>query len=225
MKTIMKKNQKHDCGDGLTTTPAHSQLGTSDALLFADLMLGHARRLENLATWRDVLQRNSDARAAGEHLGMAALLRDIQASRFGGTETDAGFFIVCHMAEHHAETIFDADTELNELSAKIRAIEQREGLSEFDEFIPGHEPADWQALNDQWKGRFQEVEKIHDDRIIHWLRRYGETDMATLYTNDRAAFDRRREAGRCKFFGPMLDIINDATQGDTGLTEVVTGDK
>jgi hypothetical protein len=111
------------------------------------------------------------------------------------------------------------------LSAKIRAIERREGLSEFDEFIPGHEPADWQALNNQWRGRFQEVEKIHDDRVIHWLRRHGETEMAELFANDRAAFDRRREVGRCKVFGPMPDINADAMPGDTGSSEVVTGDK
>jgi hypothetical protein len=195
-----------------------------ELLLFAALILGHGRRLENLATWRDVLQRNSAAKAAGEHLDMTALLRHIQASRFAGTETDAGFFIVCQMAECHAETIFETDPELKELSDQIRAIKKREGLSEFDEFIPDHSetPADWKAANDQWNDRYQEVEKIRDDRFIGWLRRHGETEMAELFANDRAAFDRRREAGRCKIYGPMPDIITAAMQGDTGVTEVMS---
>jgi hypothetical protein len=208
-------------------TPKHLQPGTADLLLVADLIQGYARRLENLATWRNVLLRNSEARAAAEHLDMTALLREIQASRFAGNQTDAGFFIVCRMAESHAESIFETDRELNELSAKIRAIEKREGLSEFDEFDPDHPetPADWKVLDAESNRRYHEVEKIHDDRFVGWLRRHGELDMADLFANDRAAFDRRREAGRCKIYGPMPDINADIGQGDTGLTEVVKEDK
>ena len=69
---------------------------------------------------------------------------------------------------------------------------------------------------------FQAVEKIRDARFIRWLRRHGELDMADLFANDRAAFDRRREAGRCKLFGPMPDFITDTMQGDTGVTEVIS---
>jgi hypothetical protein len=69
---------------------------------------------------------------------------------------------------------------------------------------------------------FRLSRNLNDARIIGWLRRHGETEMAELFANDRAAFDRRREAGRCKLFGPMPDIITAATQGDTGLTQVVS---
>ena len=107
---------------------------------------------------------------------------------------------------------------LNELSAKIRAIEQREGLDELDEFDPDHPetPADWKVLDAKSNRRFQAVEKIERDRIIRWLRRHGELDMADLFANDRAAFDRRREAGRCKLFGPMPDIITATMRGGHG---------
>jgi hypothetical protein len=207
--------------------PIQPQPGAADLLLFADSIQGCARRLENLATWKDVLTQNEDAKAAGEHLERTALLREIQASRFAGIDTDIGFFVVSHMAERHAETIFETDRELNELSAKIRAIEKREGLGELAEFDPDHPdtPADWKALNAKSNRRFQEVEIIEDARIIGWLRRHGETDMANLYANDRAAFDRRREAGRCKIYGPMPDTNADIGEGDTGLTEVVKVDK
>jgi len=209
-------------------TPTNQpQPSTADLLRFADLIQGYARRLENLATWRDVLQRDCDAQAAGEHLAMAALLRSIQASRADGLDGDGHFVIICHMAEDHAETIFDTDPELKELSAKMKAVEQREGLTELDGFDPDdpETPADWKAFNDQWHGRFQEVEKIREDRLIGWLRRHGEIDMAELYLNDRAEYDRRREAGREEVHGPLPDLNTDIGEGDTGVTEVVTEGK
>jgi hypothetical protein len=207
--------------------PPQSQHSAAALLPLADMIQGYARRLENLATWRDTLLRNSDAQAAGEHLGMAALLREIQALRFAGVDADVGFFIVCHMAERHAETIFETDRKLNELSAKLRAIEKREGLGELDEFDPDHPetPADWKVLDAKSNRRFEAVEKIEHDRIIGWLRRHGEFDMADLFANDREAFEDRREAGRCKVHGPMPDLNAAIGAGDAGLTEVVTNDK
>ena len=207
--------------------PPQSQHSAAALLSLADSIQGYARRLEILATWRDVLLRNADAKAAGEHRSMAALLRVIQASRFVGIDTDVGFFVICHMAERHAETIFETDRELNKLSAKLRAIEQREGLGELDEFDPDHPetPADWKVLDAKSNRRFEAVEKIEHDRIIGWLRRHGEFDMAELFANDRAAFEDRRETGRCKVYGPMPDLNAAIGAGDAGLTEVVTGDK
>ena len=40
--------------------------------------------------------------------------------------------------------------------------------------------------------------------------------MADLFANDRAAFDRRREAGRCILFGPLPDINADTGGGHRG---------
>jgi hypothetical protein len=148
-----------------------------------------------------------------------------QLQRDSGDENDDElFFIIAMHAEMAVEDIFETDGELNRLREKIRAIEKREGLPESNEFDPDHPetPADWKALNTAWNHRFQAVEKIRDARFIRWLRRRGELDMADLYANDRAAFDRRREAGRCILFGPLPDQNADAGQGDTGLTDVVS---
>jgi len=230
----MNMENKFKNGSAATTGPVEVPLhntrinpAQTDLLLFADSIQGHARRLKNLATWNDVLQQNAAAKAAGEPPDTTTLLRVFQASRFNVIDNDVGFFIVCLMAESHAENIFETDRELNELRGKIRAIEKREGLGELDEFDPDHPetPADWKTLNGKSNRRFQAVEKIRDARFIRWLRRHGELDMADLFANDRAAYDRRREAGRCKLFGPMPDIITAATEGDTGLTEVVKGDE
>jgi hypothetical protein len=197
-----------------------TRMGAADVLALAERIQAHARRLENLATWGDRLDRHSSAEDDGKPAHTSDdLLRLQQARRDSGEgDEDAAFFTIALLGEHWAERVFDSDPALNELFAKMRAIEQREGLTESDEFIPDHEPADWKALNVQCHDRFQEVEKIKDHRFIGWLRRHGETDMADLYLNDRAAFDRRREAGCLSTFGPLPDINADIGEGDPGLS-------
>jgi hypothetical protein len=197
----------------------------ADLLRFADLIQGHARRLENLATWKDRLDRQLSAQAAGEDPGRAGLLRDIQARRCAGTETDAAFFVICQMAEQHADAIWDMDPELNELCDQMRVIEEREGLTECDEFDPDdpQTPADWKALNAKSNRRYQEVVRISGERFIAWLRRNGENEIADMFLNDRAEYDRRREAGRFLVFGPQPVIKASTGGGDTGVTQEATG--
>jgi hypothetical protein len=203
----------------------------SDAyiLALAERIQAHARRLENLATWRDRLDRHSSAEEDGEPAHTSDdLLRLQQAWRDSGEgDDDAAFFTIACLAEHWAESVFDTDPALNELFAKMRAIEQREGLTEFDEFIPDHPetPADWKAFNAKSHRRFHEVECIRDARLVRFLLAHGETEMADLYANDSAAFDRRREAGRCSAFGPLTDANADISEGDTGLTQVIQEDE
>jgi hypothetical protein len=208
-----------------TPTPPHP--GTADLLRFADLIRGYGRRLENLATWKDRLDRQLSAQAAGEQPDIATLLRDIQARRCAGTETDVAFFVICQMAEHHAETIWDMDPELNELCDQMRVIEEREGLTECDEFDPDdpETPADWKALNAKSNRRYQEVVRISGERFLGWLRRNGENEIADLFLKDRAEYDRRREAGRFLVFGPQPDISAGSGKRDMGVTQVATGQK
>ncbi|MGA2242699.1 MAG: hypothetical protein ABSH11_11800 [Verrucomicrobiota bacterium] len=205
------------------------QPGAAGLLQFADLILGHARRLENLATWHDRLARFCSAVQADEvALSSEDTLQFAQAQRASGDENDElPFFIISWHAERSVEDIFETDRELNRLREKIRSIEKREGLPESNEFDPDHPetPADWKALNTAWNRHYQAVEKIRAARFIRWLRHHGELDMADLYANDRAAFDRRREAGRCILFGPLPDLNAAAGEGDTGLTQVITEDE
>ena len=218
----MENDHKTDCGSGLKKTSKQSKPGAAEILLIVDLIQGYARRLENMATGRDVLQRHHNAVEAGE--APHDLIRFQQAWRESGEDKDdVAFFAISWQAERLADEIFETDTKLNELSARIRAIEQREGLGELDEFDPDHPetPAEWKVLDAKSNRRFQAVEKIRDAQFIRWLRRHGELEMADLFANDRAAFDRRREAGRCKLFGPMPDFNTDTMHGDTGVTEVI----
>jgi hypothetical protein len=205
--------------------PSQSQPATADLLRLADLLQGHVRQLEMLATWPDVVQRlphHRNAVAAGDPPGIATMLRDIQAKRFAGSSTDIGFFVVCQMAELHVNALFQTDAALNEINRRMAAIRQREGADWDAEDADA--PGDYEALVDQWNRRFEELEAVREARFIGWLRRLGELDMADLYANDRAAFDRRREAGRCRVHGPSPGGNETAESGDTGLTQVVTGD-
>jgi hypothetical protein len=131
------------------------------------------------------------------------------------------------MAERHADTIWDMDPELNELCDEMRAIEEREGLTECDEFDPDdpETPADWKALNAKSNRRYQEVVRISGERFLGWLRRNGENEIADLFLKDRAEYDRRREAGRFLVFGPQPDISAGSGKRDMGVTQVATGQK
>jgi hypothetical protein len=196
-------------------------------LRLAGRIQAYARRLENLATWQDRLQRHFAAVEAGEQArDPGAALRLQQARRDSGEgNDDRAFFAISWFAETWAESIWDTDPELNELCQKLTAIEQREGLGEFDEFDPDHPetPADWKALNTKSNCRYEEVVRIEDERLVGFLLAHGEPDMADLYASNRAAYDRRREAGRCAVFGPQPDADAETGEGDTGLTQLVAG--
>ena len=181
----------------------------------------HARRLENLATWRDRLKRHVSAEDGEPAYGGDDFLRLHQACRDSGERSDdTAFFTISWFAESWAELVSDTDSELKELSDQLKAIEQREGLTEFDEFDPNHPetPVDWKALAAKLTRRWHELERLRDSRVVRFLLAHGETDMADLYANDRAAYDCRREAARLLIFGPLPDTDADTTQGDTGLT-------
>jgi hypothetical protein len=198
-------------------------------LSLAERIQSYARRLENLATWRDRIKRHFSAAQDGESAqGADHVLRLGQALRDSGKSyADVAFFDIAWFAESWVESIFDRDPELNQLSAKLKAVEQREGLTELEEFDPDHPdtPGDWKALNAQSHRRYEEVARIEDARLVRFLLAHGETDMADLYANDRAAYDRRREAGRLLVFGPLRDKDADIGEGDTGLTQVVKGEE
>jgi hypothetical protein len=203
-------------------TPTPPEPIAADLLRLADSIQGYARRLDNSAMWKVWLDRQVSAQAAGEQPVIAALLRQLQARRCAGTETDGAFFVICQMAERHADAIWDTDPELNELCDQMRAIEEREGLTDCEEFDQddSETPAEWKALNAESNRRYQEVVRISDDRFIGWLRRHGENEIADLFLNNRAEYDRRREGGRFLVFGPQPVIKANIGGGDTGVSEV-----
>src|ERR1022692_413738 len=90
-------------------------------LPLAERIQAYARRLENLATWQDRLKRHFSAEEDGEQArGADDGLRLQQAWRDSGERSDdTAFFTISWLAEMWAETVFDTDPELRELSDKL----------------------------------------------------------------------------------------------------------
>lgn len=63
----------------------------------------------------------------------------------------------------------------------------------FDEEMPQLDPDE--ASDEEWEQAF-------DTLLVGLLRRFGEEEMATLFSEDRMAYDRRYERGRQFFHGP-----------------------
>lgn len=79
--------------------------------------------------------------------------------------------------------------ELEDLSSRIQAIEEREGLGDLEYWPRGAGPEDWNHLSKQY-------ETIVDAKFEEALREFGLNDMANLYHNDRDEYDAQREQGR-----------------------------
>jgi hypothetical protein len=203
-------------------TPPHPS--PADLRRFADLIQGQARRLANLATWRDDLDRHLSAIQAGESPGGADYqLRLIQARRDSGDDADVAFFRIAWLAHRWADDAFVTDEKLSEIDDKMEKIRARED-SDWDLDDPDA-PDDFKRLARRWSRRIRELEHVQEGRFIRFLLAHGETDMAAFYQCDRAAFDRSYETGRCIVFGPQPDISTGSGHGDTGLTQVATGEE
>jgi hypothetical protein len=103
---------------------------------------------------------------------------------------EIGFFLAAWAAERlQDERISDGDMGIDEVGRRIEKIERKRGVR--DGLVPWRAdkaPADWKAANREW-------ERIADEIFVDTLRPYA-ADMAELFFNDLAKFDRRREVGR-----------------------------
>lgn len=91
------------------------------------------------------------------------------------------------------------DEDLVDISAKIDAIHQREGLEEGTTWTIGNGPADWEELNNRYDG-------ILDKKFEETLREYGLIDIADLYRDDRESYYAKREEGRLLAFSGKSEL-------------------
>ena len=123
---------------------------------------------------RDMLELTDNAQTAGlldpelRFLNRASAIEDVFDRRM--------------MEEYYEE-------ELREITSKMRAIEKREGLGEFEYWPIGQGPEDYEELN-------KEYDLIFDKKFEEALREFGLQDMADLYYNNREVYDAKREKGR-----------------------------
>lgn len=165
-KTVMAKRP----------APRKHLMGAVGLLEIANLLRVQIRRAENLATWREKIMPLLGPEERGRP---SSLLRAVQVLRDADVMyADRAFFCICCFVLQLAED----DPAIKDLSAKMKAIQQREGLAE-DRVL---------ALNDpETPEDYKEMNRRQDEIIAAILKQYGEDEIAGLLLNDHDAFERR----------------------------------
>ncbi len=97
----------------------------------------------------------------------------------------------CAVESVHRRRLLDGlyNPDLDDISARINTIREREGLDDDEPRPIGQGPEDWEDLEEQYS-------QILDAKFEETLREYELVDMAELYRQDREAYDALREKGR-----------------------------
>ena len=131
-------------------------------------------------------------RRSFDELGVSSWIEIIDlAEAAGAIEPAFRFMLRSYVIEriHDKRCYTGVYKELEDISSRIKAIEEREGLGDLEYWPRGEGPEDWNHLNNQY-------EKIADVKFEEALREFALDDMADLYHTDREAYDAHREQGR-----------------------------
>jgi hypothetical protein len=124
-------------------------------------------------------------------------LRVYQAVRNAGVlPADAGF----HLVTWHIDAMSSlaAEVELHALEDQMDSVKRRHGLAEDDFWLPEEAPAEYEQLR-------QTYQTAWDAIYVRLLRHHGEHEAAELFCQDHQEFERKAEAGREYFHGPLGD--------------------
>lgn len=88
----------------------------------------------------------------------------------------------------------ERDPELTRLADAMIVIERAHRLRDDETFVVEDAPEDWRALNESWERRADAI-------IAQTLRQASQSDIALLFEESRAEFDRRVEKGRTDLWG------------------------
>jgi hypothetical protein len=159
--------------------------------------------------WYEAWWRLTSESTVEETLSLCQAIRDSAV-----LPEDAGFHLVCFQVDLIAERL--ADTALREIELRLDAIRIAHGLTEDEDWSLAEAPAEYRAVSEEYK-------RASDDLFIRVLEAHGEHAMATLFRNDKDAFDRRNEAGREYFHGPFRSGKADAAEWLDSLLDEVAG--
>jgi hypothetical protein len=141
----------------------------------------------------DIIQEIVKAKSfQGERLDK--LVRELQSKRgTPGLPTTPLFFGIAKGIEKIAEDRIyhgQGDPQLDEITSKIEAIEEREGLEEGEHFLPDNPdtPEDYQAQSIEFDARRSMI-------VAEAMTGYGENDMAEKYLNNPMGYKRIYYAG------------------------------
>src|SRR5262249_14255301 len=105
-------------------------------------------------------------------------------------------------------------TGLREIDDRLRRIEEDHGLGEWDIFEQGEAPAEYEEA-------LRQHDRAWDDLFVAQLDGHGEAAMARLFREDPEEFNKRSEAGRQYFFGPLDTDTGEVPRWLEGLVDVV----
>jgi hypothetical protein len=137
--------------------------------------------------WRSLGPESTD----DDRLAVYQAVRDA-----GSLPTEAGFHLVAWQTDLITAEV--AQEDLRHLDGQLESIRTAHGLGELDRWPEGKEPDDYREANAQYIAAY-------DDLFVRLLKQHDEHELARLFRQDRAEFDRRREAGRVFFHGPRDD--------------------
>lgn len=103
---------------------------------------------------------------------------------------DLGFFLIAWAVECLQEAMIgDGARGIDKVERRMDKIEQRHGgRDDIPPWRPEDAPPAWQAASREW-------DRLADEILVDALEPYAD-DMASLFRDDLAEFDRRRETGR-----------------------------
>jgi hypothetical protein len=118
-----------------------------------------------------------------------------------GLDREAKLFFVSMAANSVAQEAPQAAQEsgrgrMAEIDQKIEDIRTREGLTDDDDWTIGEGPVEYRELVAEYE---QLSGNINDTVFASVLRRYGLSEYADMFENDRSTFDQIRERGRRRF--------------------------
>ena len=121
-----------------------------------------------------------------------------QGAKAGDLPEEARFFLkgwaLEMLAEERIHEAMASGGELQDLSDRMRAVEEEHGAERGEPWWPGEGPDRWETLRRQWQERVDAV-------FLDTLEAHGEEDLARLFREDPEDFERRMEAGRRYVFG------------------------
>lgn len=170
----------------------------------------------------DYSERSPDVEAQIAHLSM---LQAYETSRHPKFFPEHVTFYAAHAVEgvcDDAQMVAFSKGQMAKLSAQLRELEIRHGLTDGEYWPRGEGPEDHQKLS---READELSRKIYDTLFIHILRKYLFTEIADQFERDPIGFAVDREVGRRLIFPPngkaeLFDDCFKSSHGEEALERV-----
>jgi len=107
---------------------------------------------------------------------------------------DALYYFVEVFTECLVSVAMSSDADLARIVAEMNAIEHAHGLKEGQYWRTNEGPPEWRSLDKAWERRANEI-------VGSRIRELGHADIADLFTNNSAEFERRSAKGHADLWG------------------------